>query len=65
MQSSAYVVVTLGATSALPDVPFEPLQPSEAVQPVAFVELHARVEVEPEIMVSGVAVNVSVGFGVG
>jgi hypothetical protein len=48
----------------VPDVAFEPDQPPEAVQLVAFVEDHVRVEVPLLATLVGLADNVTVGAGV-
>src|SRR5262245_46018217 len=49
----------------LPEVACVPLQPPEAVQLVAFVELHCRVVCPPLTTLVGLAPKVSVGAGVG
>ena len=46
-----------------PDVPLVPVQPPDAVQLVAFVELHVNVDVLPDVMLLGAADNVTVGAG--
>ena len=49
----------------LPLVALAPLQPPEAVQPVALVELQVRVEDPPLATFIGFAVSVTVGAGAG
>jgi hypothetical protein len=44
-------------------VAFVPLQPPEAVQEVALVELQVSVDVPPPAIVVGFAVSVAVGLG--
>jgi hypothetical protein len=46
-----------------PDVPFVPVQPPDAVQLVAFVELQVNVDALPDATLLGAAVNVTVGAG--
>ena len=46
-----------------PDVAFMPLQPPLAVQDVALVELHVRVEEPPDVTDGGDAEMVTVGMG--
>jgi hypothetical protein len=46
-----------------PEVPFVPVQPPDAVQLVALVELHVNVDELPEAMLLGEADNVTVGVG--
>ena len=46
-----------------PDDAFVPVQPPDAVQLVAFVELHVSVDELPDAMLLGEAVNVTVGAG--
>ena len=46
----------------MPLAAFVPLQPPEAVQDVALVELHVSVEDPPLAMVVGFAVSVAVGL---
>ena len=57
------MVVVVGFTDREPDAETEPM-PWSIVTVVAFVVVHDRVDDEPETMVLGVAVNVTVG-GVG
>jgi len=47
----------------LPLVGFAPLQPPEALQLVALVELHVSVEEPPLVTEAGLAVSVTVGAG--
>jgi hypothetical protein len=47
-----------------PLVPKVPDQPPEAVQEVALVDVHVRVELLPDTTLVGLAVNVTVGAGV-
>ena len=69
-QVSTYVidVVAVGWTISLPLSAFEPLQPFDAVHEVAFVDVHASVEVAfpalPSFKVVGFAVSVRVGAGI-
>jgi hypothetical protein len=46
-----------------PEVAFVPVQPPDAVQLVAFVELQVSVDELPDVMLLGDAVNVTVGAG--
>jgi hypothetical protein len=48
----------------VPLVVSEPLQPPEAIQLVAFVELHVTVALPPDCTFAGATVNVTVGAGV-
>jgi hypothetical protein len=57
------VVATNVPVDALPLVAIVPDHPPEAVQPVAFVELHVKVEAEPATMLAGFAVSVTIGAG--
>jgi hypothetical protein len=50
---------------SLPDVALFPLQPPEAVQPVAFVEDHVSCVLPPELTDIGFALNEPVGVGTG
>ena len=59
------MVVTLGVTTWLPERVFEPLQPLEAVQLVAFVLLQVRRSEVPAVTVDIEGVRVTVGLGVG
>ena len=61
VQSSWYVVVTIGETDAVPFVGLEPDQPRNAVHDVAFVELHVSVVDSPAAMEFGDADRVTVG----
>jgi hypothetical protein len=45
----------------VPDVPFAPLQPPDAVQLVAFVALQVSCEADPDWTLAGSALRVSVG----
>ena len=66
LQLSAYVVVALKAPVELePEVERAPLQPPEAVQPVALLDDQFRVAAAPLATLPGVAVSVTVGAGVG
>jgi hypothetical protein len=60
------VPLAVGETTWLPEVAFAPLQlesvgEAEAVQEVALVLLHVRVELEPELIVEGEAEIAMVG----
>lgn len=48
-------------TDSFPESAFEPVHPPVAVQTLAFVDVHARLELPPACTVVGVAVKVSVG----
>jgi hypothetical protein len=64
VQASAKLVVAVSApVLSLPLVPFVPLQPPEAVQLVALVELHVSVEVPPLATLVGLALSVTVTAG--
>jgi hypothetical protein len=64
VQVSVNVVVALRApVVCVPLVAFAPVQPPEAVQLVALVELHVRLDVPPLATLVGLAVNVTVGTG--
>lgn len=64
VQMSVYLVVAVSAAVVcVPLVASEPLQPPEAVQPVALVEDHVSAEVPPLATVVGLAVSVTVGAG--
>jgi len=60
-QDSVYVVVAVGDTTWVPLVASAPVQPPDAVHEVALVLDQVSVEVLPESMVVGLAVNVTVG----
>ncbi len=45
----------------MPDVPFVPVQPPEAVQLVALALDQVNVDASPELIEAGFAVNVTVG----
>ena len=45
----------------MPEVPFAPVHPPDAVQLVAFVELQINCDALPDTTLDGVAVSVSVG----
>jgi hypothetical protein len=62
VQVSAYVVVLEGDTAKEPLVPGAPVQPPEALQAVAFLVDQLSVELPPELIVTGVAVNATVGI---
>jgi hypothetical protein len=53
------------AIALLPEVACVPVQPPEAMQLVAFVELHCNMVCPPDVMLAGFAVRVSVGAGAG
>jgi hypothetical protein len=59
------VVLVRGAVASLPEVAFSPDQPPEAVQEVALVEDHVRVDTPPLAMEIGFAVIETVGAGGG
>ena len=59
------VVAASGDVDWLPSTAFVPLQPPEAVQLVAFVELQVKVDVAPLAMMVGLAVSATVGGGGG
>jgi hypothetical protein len=61
VQVSAYVVVLVGETVAVPLVAFAPVQPPLAVQEVAFVLDHVSVELLPDAIVAGLADKVTAG----
>lgn len=61
VQVSAYVVVAAGDTAREPPVPRPPVQPPEAMQAVAFLVDQFSMEIPPELMVLGVADNVTAG----
>ena len=64
LQVNVKLVVALSApVDWLPLVALAPLQPPDAVQLVALVELHVSVEDPPLLTVIGFAVNVTVGAG--
>ena len=58
------VLALTAPVDADPLVAFVPVQPWEAVQLVAFVELHDSVLAAPALTVVGEAVRVTVGAGV-
>jgi hypothetical protein len=60
-EMSKVVVARRAAVKKVPLVPSAPLQPPDAVQVVAFVEVHARVVALPLATVVGLALNVMVG----
>jgi hypothetical protein len=62
VQVSVYAVVPAGDTARVPLVARAPVQPLEALQAVAFLADQLSVELPPEVIVSGVAVNVTVGI---
>jgi hypothetical protein len=51
-----------GDTATEPLVARVPVQPPEALQAVAFLDDQLRVELPPELIVTGVAVNVTIGI---
>jgi hypothetical protein len=55
--------IVIAPVLCVPLVALLPVQPPEAVQEVAFVELHVSVEVPPLAIKVGFAVNVTVGAG--
>lgn len=52
-----------GPVLCVPLAPFAPIQPPEAVQDVALVELHVSIEAPPLAIEAGCAVSVAVGAG--
>jgi hypothetical protein len=64
VQLSTYVAVALGVTVPVPEVAFVPLQPPEAVQEVASVELQVSALPLPAATVVGEALRETVGVGV-
>jgi hypothetical protein len=62
VQVSAYVFVLVGDTAKEPLVARAPVQPPEALQAVAFLVDQLSVALPPEVIVTGVAVNVTVGI---
>ena len=65
VHASSYSVLLLSApVDQVPLVAMGPLQPPEAVQAVAFCELHVKVAMPPLDTAAGEAVNVTVGAGV-
>jgi len=65
LHASVYVVVEATVTDWVPLVALPPLQPPEAVQLVALVELQVSVDVAPLATVVGLADSVTVGAGGG
>ena len=61
--SEKFVVAVSAPVEVLPLVDFTPLQPPEAAQEVAFVELHERVAVLPLVRLAGFARSDTVGAG--
>jgi hypothetical protein len=59
------VVAASGDVDWLPSTALAPLQPPEAVQLVAFVELQVKVDAAPLAMMAGLAVSATVGGGGG
>jgi hypothetical protein len=57
------VLAVSAAVDSLPLVATDPVQPCDAVQEVAFVEVHVSVLLAPDCTVVGAAVNVTVGAG--
>jgi hypothetical protein len=61
------IVNVLSAVSApvdcVPFAPSAPVQPPEAMQPVALVELHVSMEALPRMTLVGFALNIAVGAG--
>jgi hypothetical protein len=57
------VVTETAPVKAVPPVGLLPVQPPEAVQVVALVELQVRVEAPPLATLAGLAVNATVGAG--
>jgi hypothetical protein len=57
------VLAVSALVDAVPLVVSEPLQPPEAVQLVAFVEIHVRVDGWPDMTYAGLAVIDTVGGG--
>lgn len=58
-----YVPAVAGETDWLPEVDWEPDHDPEAVQDVALVVLHAKVEDAPRVIVAGVTETLTVGAG--
>jgi hypothetical protein len=56
--------VLAGDTARVPLVPLVPVHPLDAVQDVALVEDHVRVELPPEVMLVVLADRLAVGVGV-
>jgi len=64
VQVRSYSVVLVSApVDQVPLVATTPLQPPEAVQPVALMALQVKLELSPLVTVVGAAVNVTVGAG--
>lgn len=63
MQVKLYVEVTVGTTDSVPEIAFAPVHAPEAVQLVAFVADHERVDDWPVVIEVGVAVKVTTGGG--
>jgi hypothetical protein len=62
VQVSVYAVLVVNApVFTVPLADFVPLQPPEAVQDVALVELQVKVDDPPLAMVDGLAIRVAVG----
>jgi hypothetical protein len=55
--------VLVGDTAAVPLVALVPVQPPDAVQDVALVEDHVKVELPPAVMLVGLADKDAVGVG--
>jgi hypothetical protein len=60
---SEYTALLKGVTTAVPPMPFDPLQSPDAVQSVAFVEDQVSVDDCPLIRVSADALSDAVGIG--
>ena len=58
-------MVPVGETAWVPLILLAPLQPPDAVQLVALVELQVRLALPPRATVAGLAKNETVGAGVG
>ncbi len=59
-----FVVAVRAAVDFVPVVASEPLQPPDAVQPVALVDDQVSADVAPLLTVAGLAVRVTAGAGV-
>lgn len=62
--STKLVAADSGPVGAVPDVGLPPLQPPEAMQLDALLELHSRIELSPLATLAGAADSVTVGAGV-
>ena len=62
---SVYVAVAVGVTACVPPIALVPVQPFEAVQLVALVELQVSVADAPAVIEVGFAESETVGAGTG